>query len=337
MSKQSFDSILEKYLVGKCTPYERRLVEQWYDLIGDEAKIPDTNEEWESLKTRMWIEIQKQQSTETIVIPFYKKTIFKFGIAASVFFLMLFGVYQYYSSNNTVSGFELTSINSLEIVENTSDENKLVHLEDGSSIRLFPKAKLSFPKHFEADKREVLLEGEAFFEISKNPSKPFYVYANQLVTKVIGTSFLVKANKNDKQVQVLVQSGKVSVFKKEEVSEDISRQIEGVVILPNQQLNFDTETENFTKTVIDKPALIVQKTFIDFNFEETSASEVLKKIQSAYGITIIFDEEVLKECPFTADLTDEPLYGKISLLCKAIEASYETIDGQIVISSRGCK
>jgi transmembrane sensor len=336
MSKQSFDSILEKYLAGKCSPNERLLVEQWYDLIGDEAKIPDTDEEWESLKTRMWLEIQKQNTNETIVVPFYKRLNFKLGIAASVIFMLFFGIYQY-SSKILNNGFEISSATNFEKIENTTSKNKVVHLEDGSSIRLFPNSKISFPKHFEADKREVVLEGEAFFEIAKNPSKPFYVYANKLVTKVIGTSFLVKAHKNQEAVQVLVQSGKVSVFKKEEVSDNILRNIEGVVILPNQQLNFDTNSETFSKTVIEKPTLLTNQTFIDFNFEETSASEVLKKIQSAYGISIIFDEEILKECPFTADLTDEPLYGKISLLCQAIEANYETIDGQIIISSKGCR
>ncbi|MCU0323649.1 MAG: FecR family protein [Spirosomaceae bacterium] len=337
MSKHSFDSILEKYLAGKCTPAERLLVEQWYDLIGDEAKIPDTNEEWESLKTRMWIEIQKQNKKEATVIPIYKRLSFRIGVAASVVFVLLFGIYQYSSKIFFNNGFGILESTNYEKIENTSDKNKIVHLEDGSSIRLFPNSKISFLKHFEAHKREVFLEGEAFFEIAKNPSKPFYVYANKLVTKVIGTSFLVKAHKSQAAVQVLVQSGKVSVFKKEEVSDNILRNIEGVVILANQQLNFDKKSETFLKTVIEKPTLLANKTFIDFNFEEVAASEVLKKIQSAYGISIIFEEEILKECPFTADLTDEPLYGKISLLCQAIEANYETIDGQIIISSRGCR
>lgn len=337
MSKQSFESILEKYLAGKCTPAEKQLVEQWYDLIGNEAKIPDTNEEWESLKTRMWVEIQRHQiSHQTVTLPFYKTRLFNVGMAASILLFVLLGIYQF-SSRNINLNLDLTLGNSLETIVNQSDKNKLLHLEDGSSIRLFPKSKLSYPKQFRNDKREVFLEGEAFFEIAKNPAKPFYVYTNQIVTKVIGTSFFVKANRSDKQIQVLVRSGKVSVFKKEAVSSDISRQIEGVVILPNQQLNFDIDTKNFTKTVIEKPAFIANKAMIDFNFEDTSASEVLKKIQEAYGVSIIFDEELLKQCPFTADLNDEPLYGKISLLCKAIEATYETIDGQIVITGKGCK
>jgi transmembrane sensor len=336
MNQESFESILGKYLEGRCSPSEKMLVEHWYDLIGDEAKIPENLSEWESLKTRMWVEIQKQNAQFVEQPPVFSlwKTIKSFRFAASVLLLLGLGIFGYNYFSGSFSN--ISNLNGLEVATNSTKQNKLIHLEDGSSIRLSPNAKLSYPKHFTGNKREVYLQGDAFFEIAKNSKKPFYVYTNKLVTKVIGTSFLIKSSENG-QVKVLVQSGKVSVFRKEEIKDGETHKIDGVVILPNQQLDFDEAKESFSKSVIEKPILLSKNELLDFNFEDVSANTVLKQIQKAYGISIIYDEEVLKDCPFTADLTDEPLYSKISLLCQAIEANYQTIDGQIVISSKGCK
>jgi transmembrane sensor len=336
MNHQSFESILGKYLEGKCTHSERLLVEHWYDLIGDEAKIPESISEWESLKTRMWIEIQKQNSLSVEQIPVFSfwKVVKSFRFAASILLFLGLGIFSYYYFSGSFS--PNSAMDGLETTMNTTSKNSLIHLDDGSSIRLSPNAKLSYPKHFTGNKREVYLEGDAFFEIAKNPTKPFYVYTKNLVTKVIGTSFLVKSTQSG-QVKIIVQSGKVTVFKKEEIKDNKTNKIDGVVILPNQQLDFDESKELFSKSVIEKPVLLTTNELLDFNFEDVSANVVLKQIQKAYGISIIYDEDVLKDCPFTADLTDEPLFNKISLLCQAIEANYQTIDGQIIISSKGCK
>ncbi|MEY4538253.1 MAG: hypothetical protein RLZZ306_10, partial [Bacteroidota bacterium] len=298
MNQQSFESILEKYLEGKCSSSEKLLVEHWYDLIGNEAKIPETTSEWESLKTRMWIEIQKQSTQSAEKPPIFSlwKTIKSLRFAASVLLFIGLGIFGYNYFSGSFSN--LSNLNGLEVAMNSTRQNKLIHLEDGSSIRLSPNAKLSYPKHFTGNKREVYLEGDAFFEIAKNPKKPFYVYTNKLVTKVIGTSFLIKSSESG-QVKVIVQSGKVSVFRKEEIKDNESHKIDGVVILPNQQLDFDETKESFSKSVIEKPILLSTNELLDFNFEDVSANVVLKQIQKAYGISIIYDEDVLKDCPFT--------------------------------------
>jgi len=78
---------------------------------------------------------------------------------------------------------------------------------------LAPKSKITYPENFENDRRLVILSGEATFDISKDPTKPFLVMANEVTTKVLGTRFNVKAFEEMKDVVVSVQEGKVSVFK----------------------------------------------------------------------------------------------------------------------------
>ena len=106
------------------------------------------------------------------------------------------------------------------MVEQTNNSNmpQIITLSDGSSVLLQPNSKLSYPKIFIGNQRKVYLSGEAFFEISKNPKKPFFVYANEIVTKVVGTSFRIRAYSNQPNVEVLVRTGKVKVRSNELIS-----------------------------------------------------------------------------------------------------------------------
>ena len=92
------------------------------------------------------------------------------------------------------------------------------------------------------------------------------------------------------------------------------------------------------KTLVEKPEIIVPKAQIPhFEFEDTPASEAFATIGKAYGIDILFDEELLRDCPLTAALDSQTLHEKLSIICKAVEARYEILDGQIIIHSRGCR
>jgi transmembrane sensor len=75
----------------------------------------------------------------------------------------------------------------------------------------------------------------------------------------------------------------------------------------------------------------------DFRFRNAPVSDVLRAIGQAYGITLVYDEDLLSRCPLTATLTQESLYGKLDLICKAIGADYQLIDGQIVVNTKGCE
>src|SRR5690242_4791379 len=95
---------------------------------------------------------------------------------------------------------------------NTSDKPISIMLADSSVVVLSVNSRISYPRSFDsAGTRDVYLSGEAFFKVVKNPNLPFRVYANELVTKVLGTSFYVRSFEKDSVIQVTVKTGKVSV------------------------------------------------------------------------------------------------------------------------------
>lgn len=215
-----------------------------------------------------------------------------------------------------------------------------ISLSDGSEITLKPHSKLSYPETFAVDRREVFLTGEGFFDITKNPDKPFFVYANELVTKVLGTSFLIRAYEQDKDVTVRVMTGKVSVAPRKANQERVvSAQQEGAVLTPNQMAIYTRNNEKLIKTLVDNPVMVAtpDQKQPDFHFNNLPVPEVLRILEKSYGVTIVYDEELLSGCTINAPLANETLYEKLNLICKVIRASYEVIDAQIIVTSKGCK
>ncbi|WP_342088209.1 FecR family protein [Dyadobacter sp. OTU695] len=268
--------------------------------------------------------------------------------AASVAFIMLLGWAVYSVMIKREEKPQLGQQDSMiersesltEKVNSTSQTMELA-LSDGSKISLAPKGRIRYPERFDGERREVFLEGEAFFDIAKDPGHPFLVYANGLVTKVLGTSFRIKAYGGSREVTVEVRTGKVSVFAqsdphlKEKVAD---KQLQGVVLTPNQKIIYARNEVKMVKTLVEKPEIVVAKEEIpQFEFEDTPASDVFNTIARAYGIDILYDEALLKDCPLTARLDNQTLHDKLSIICKAVESSYEIVDGQVIIHSKGCR
>lgn len=225
-----------------------------------------------------------------------------------------------------------------ERINNGSKPLTLI-LEDGSSIILQPNSTLKYPRVFEASSREVYLTGEAFFEITKDAQRPFLVYANDLVTRVLGTSFSIRAFDNEPNIVVEVRSGKVSVFSSQEPKNKIDSNLrkEGLVLTPNQQAVYTKEDAKLTKSLFENPTLLsIPGSKVDFEFVDATMEDVFNSIEEAYGVDIVYDGEVMKNCYLNASLTDESLQVKLALICRAVNATYEIMDTHIIIYGKGC-
>ncbi len=260
--------------------------------------------------------------------------------AASILLVLGFGFWWKTKPNpkNTLGYTELIGQNPQhlkETINNTSAELS-VKLPDGSKAILKPNSRLSYQKSFEGNFREVYLAGEAFFEVTKNPKKPFMVYANGLVTKVLGTSFSVKAFESDKEVIVNVKTGKVSVYA-QKTSPDQDPETNGMVLTPNQKVIFGKDNERLTRTLIEKPVLLLTSEELQqFSFKDAPVEQIFTVLEKAYGAKIIYDKDAMINCHLTTALTNETLFEKLDIICAGIEASYKVVDAQVIIASNGC-
>lgn len=223
----------------------------------------------------------------------------------------------------------------LVTVRNDNAAPIAVSLPDGSRVTLQARAELRYAPDFAGTERVTTLRGDAFFDVVKNPKKPFLVRTEGLVTRVLGTSFWVRADPARRQTAVIVRTGRVSVSK---VAAAPGRNVpEGVVLTPNQQVVFHQADQHFERSLIEQPRQLQEVPGNrEFSYAETPLADVFRDLERAYGVRIVFDEDVLRRCSVTATLGQEPLFDKLTLICRAVRARYEVLDGEIVIHSQGC-
>ena len=347
MNRTAFRELLMRYVDGTATAEEKAMVDHWYELLYDAGLPALQKNELDSIEQEMWGHIEKHgnisMENSTVMAKPKSRKLQYYAVAAAIVLGITAGMWLVYRSPAKTFSYaaSLQQKHLLEAANNTETVQQ-INLEDGSYVVLQPHSKMAYPKHFDAGKREVYMEGAAFFQVAKDASKPFYVYANELVTKVLGTSFDVQAFSDESSIKVIVHTGKVTVYpRKNNSAEQDAARLNATIIAPNQQILFNRSASIITKTVAIQPQVLNkndnniksnQQAFVD-----TPASEVLIALQKAYGINIVFDEELLAHCTFTGTFTNETFFEKISLICKAIEATYEQTDGQIIITGHNCE
>lgn len=264
-----------------------------------------------------------------------------FMLAALFLIIISAGLYTIFRQNNipaSIPNQELAKQAAGNLLEklNRSGLPQTVLLPDGSRIVLDKNAGISYPASFNNRfEREVYLTGSAFFDVAKNPSKPFLVYTNGLITKVLGTKFWIHSSDAEKKVSVEVISGMVSVYSfiiNNSHEKANGKKINSLILTPNQKANYSGEDKTLVAAIVENP-VIVSPRQIDFRYEDTPIDSVFKSIQTGYGIEIIYDEKSLSKRTFTATLGAETLYEKMDIICKALGCRYEIIDGKIVVYS----
>jgi transmembrane sensor len=227
----------------------------------------------------------------------------------------------------------LTAQPLVETYNNTTQPLR-VPLDDGSVVWLSPKSRLRYANVFARATRVVYLSGEATFSVQRRP-QPFLVYSGRMITKVLGTRFVVRAFEQDRKMTVQVLSGKVSVYKAEAAPVRANKEVKGLVLTPNQAAIFEKSDGNLTKTIVQNPALVTSRRQLPtFQYEETPISQILRDIELSYGLPLQFDEQTFSHVKITADLSDGSLTQKLDLICKAASSTYEITDGQIIVSRR---
>ncbi len=346
MNRTAFAALLRKYQNADATVAERQVVEQWYALLDEEPR-PLMAQERKEVEERLWRALQeavlgREVRALTSQPPFWQHNFFKLGIAAAVGLMLVFG-YQFYQrpilKEQTADPVAVEKVEGMKTVANTTVKKLSVALEDGSRALLSPGSELKFPHHFAAEVREVYLTGEAFFEVSENPERPFLVNAGQITTRVLGTSFLVNAPADHASVEVSVRTGKVSVYERDEDKAGPSKKKgNGVVLAANHRVTFSAKDKLFLTSLVENPVPLPEASAsVNFDFDDTPLLEVVHRLEAGYSIRIEMERKSLGVCPLTASLSGLELYEQLDIICAAIQGSYDIKGTTILISGQGCE
>ncbi len=260
--------------------------------------------------------------------------------AASVFLVL--GVTIWWQAQTRSSPYEqhlATLDKTVSEKVNNTQQVQTIDLPDRSVVRLAPKSRLSYSVDFGQHQRVIYLSGEATFSVTRDSQRPFLVHANEVVTKVVGTQFTVRAFAEENRVRVRVQSGQVSVYRDQQTNSPTQQK--GVMLLPNQQVVFNRKTDQFDKMLVETPSLIIsptrQKKGPAFVYNDTPIPQVLQELKDAYGIEIRYNKEALTNCQLNSSMTNESFEQKLEIICRTIGATYEMIDGQVIINGGTCQ
>lgn len=163
-------------------------------------------------------------------------------------------------------------------VSNTAGKKSKLKLPDGSLVYLNAKSSLTFPEHFEGSDRVVTLSGEAYFSVVKNENKPFLVKSGDLVTKVLGTEFNVRAFESDDRIDIALVEGRVEV-------EGIPDLEEKMVLHPGEKLTFQKRLSAHSKSEFTHIKEVGWKQGI-LVFEDASFDQFIAHLERWYDVVI---------------------------------------------------
>ena len=194
-------------------------------------------------------------------------------------------------------------------------------LSDGTNVYLNSASELKYPVRFDEKERKVYLSGEAYFEVTKDLNRPFYVVMEEVQVRVYGTEFNVNTHQPGKVHTVLVD-GKVGI-KKRGMTEEVTMK-------PGQ---FDREAGTFEVKEVDVRQYVVWKDGY-FTFENESLEQILNTLSLWYDVDVFFQSESAKQLVFTGYMKR---YNDISEILNAITDVVGvnfTINGKTIIVSK---
>ena len=237
------------------------------------------------------------------------------ALAASLIFVLGFVFYSSYQQKspgeNTVTLVRTNPQNSFK---------QIIKLPDGSLVTLNPNSRIELDKNFNKQFRIVKLVGEAFFEVAKNPKKPFIVNAGNISTTAVGTSFMVRYYQHESRVKVSLLTGKVKV---ERINVPINnRNI--VYLTPGLEVIIDKES---SANILEKKTFKsdhIKEWKLDFlSFKDAEFKEIISTLEDWFGVKIkvLNAPEITKH--FTGDFKNQSLSNVLEALSFAHKFEYQ--------------
>ena len=216
-----------------------------------------------------------------------------------------------------------TSHKEMLTINNEKDAPTLIStLEDGSVVYLSDQASLQYPNRFSDDKREVVLEGNAFFDISRNPSKPFVIETQQTIIEVLGTSFNVKSE-NKNSFSLSVRRGEVRVTSKLN-GQKVNVRAGETALLESDNLHKVKTTdvsqfESYLKRV---------------HFKDQRLSDIVRVINMNSDAEQLTVSPELQDRLLTVTFSGDTPYTMAQLICLALNLHFKQQDNVISISQK---
>ncbi|MFT2009156.1 FecR family protein [Pontibacter sp. 13R65] len=326
--------LLIRVLSGEANAEEKQLVQEWlqadaahqayfqelsvlWNSSANSSAVGqiDTAGDWQKVRSRI-----RQQPVETPVLPLHPDRAWLtplLKVAASI--VLVLSIALGFSPDLRQRLF-----NQQLVVTATNGQQELL-LPDGTKVYLNRNARLTYSKAFTGGKREVHLKGEAFFEVAKDPDKPFEVTSGAVVTQVLGTSFNINATAPD-TVAVTVVTGKVAVFA-------AGNEQERLLMLPGESSSYQSGT---LRKATEKDLNFLAWKTNSLIFRNTPLPQVLKDLNKHYHVSLQLSTNNLQQCELTSTFEQQSLEEVLEEIALVLPITVERSQTTILISGKGC-
>ncbi|SEK27667.1 FecR family protein [Parapedobacter koreensis] len=303
--------LYQKVIEGTASPDEQALVARWLDQLDtDEGMDKQAAEEW---KARSIAELRKAIKPPIPIQSRTRKFVWAASAAAVLLFAIATLIIRFYSQQPI--GVEAGSQVLVYTEHSTiAGQRKLLKLADGSRVWLGNVSTIRYPKDFQPDKREVFLEGQAFFEVSPDSIRPFLVHTDGLDVRVLGTSFNVKSYSNEGVQTVSVATGKVSVKPTNDRQE--------WMLEKGQQVSYHSATKKGVMQETDLSEALNWKDG-ELIFRDMPLEEIAMQLERWYGVTITIASPSVNNRQLSLSVKDEPLQAVLKMLSLAGDFHFE--------------
>ncbi len=196
-----------------------------------------------------------------------------------------------------------------------------ITLPDGSKVWLNSQSKLTYSADFNIEKRELDLDGEAYFEVAHNKNKPFIVRSNDMAVEALGTAFGVKAYNEDNLISSILMTGKVRVKTPDGES----------ILSPNERILYDKTTHKATQSKVTNATDFTGWIHNELRFENESLAEIAKTIQRVYNIEVVFASDKLKHQRYTGNINNNSLESVLNIITLTSPVSFQIKNQKVTL------
>ena len=336
MADSTYYDLLIKYFSGNSSPEDMLLISSkikesdeykkaFIDFrktweLTEKSKIistVDSGLEWNKLKNK----IGTKTSSHRIEINSEKnqKGMFAFVKIAAAIVLLAVLSYIIYTKTQTPDTRKL-------IAQTQNTETKL---PDGSVVSMNTNTLIEFPENFDAEKRMIKLEGEAFFNVKPDKKKPFIIDAGPVYAEVLGTTFYVNTKGKDGNVEVIVKTGKVAVYNKNTPDQKI-------IVEPGEQAVFSPVLNKISESISVNENSIAWKTR-KLVFTDQKLNDIVSELNKTYNTNIRILNPQIAGCKLTATFEDQELGAVLNILEATLGVEVIQKGAQIQITGQACK
>lgn len=250
------------------------------------------------------------------------------GVAAGIMLIAGMAAFGVYWSMKEKGSAKKAMAQQEQAAHKAAPGHQLINLPDGSIVLLNSNSKLDYPPSFKGKTREVFLTGEAWFDIKHNPQQPFLVHTGSITTRVLGTSFNIRAYPVDNNISVTVTNGRVEVRSK--------KQTLGI-LKKNEQITIDRMALTHQLQDVDAEEVLAWKKG-DLIMDDIAFEQAIKMIEEIYHVPVKLQNPKLKNCRFTATFLNQASLDQVlNVLCDLNNASWSEQKGEYMVSGEGCE